>query len=358
MKKTLLALSLAVLGAILTACGTPSSNESTESNLPQAGDTKQLKNITISYGNHLGCSLYFIAKELGYFEENGLNVELVLNANAADAISAINSGKIDAASVGTTATLSSIAQNTDLVIYGGQMHEGSGIICKPEDKERYSDFQNYRGKTLGLVRMSTGDVVFRYGLVKAGLEIGKDVNIVELDSAASITEAVKKGEVDCGGSWIPNLANAEAQGLAIAMLSGEVIVNHPCATMVTSSKMMKENPDDYKQVHKALIKAFDVFENDPDKAIPLIQKYLELDTEVIKKDAYSRFSPNPEINETAVKEFWTAMKEIDYIQSDIDISKHIDSSAYDAAMKEMIQNNPDNEFYKEVAKGGYGSNAK
>ena len=34
-------------------------------------------------------------------------------------------------------------------------------------------------------------------------------------------------QVDCGGVWIPHLANAAAQGLAEPMLSGEVILNHP-----------------------------------------------------------------------------------------------------------------------------------
>lgn len=57
-----------------------------------------------------------------------------------------------------------------------------------------------------------------------------------------------------------------------------------------------------------------------DESIKMMQNYLELDTEVLRADAYSRYSPNPEINVDAVQTFWDAMNEIKYIDSLIWIS--------------------------------------
>ena len=147
-----------------------------------------------------------------------------------------------------------------------------------------------------------------------------------------------------------------AAGLAVAKLSGEVIVNHPCACMTALSSTLDKEPQIFIDMQKALIRAFDVYEHQPDVAIPLIQKYLQLDTEVIKADAYSRFSPNPEINRTAAHTFWDAMNEIGYIQSDLDIDKHLRTEFFETAIAELVKENPDNAFYKELAKGGYGSN--
>lgn len=189
--------------------------------------------MKIGIGYHLGCALFFVAQEAGYFEEYGLNVTLEPFGSGTDALAAMRSGTLDCVDLGSTSTFSLISQGAeDVRIFGGQMHEGSGIICLPENEERFSDFENYRGARLALVPMSTGDVVYRYGLTQAGLTYGPegsgaDVTLVELDSAAVVIEAVKKGEVDCGGVWIPHLANAASQGLSIAMLSGEVILNHP-----------------------------------------------------------------------------------------------------------------------------------
>jgi len=237
MKKKLLSvvLALSLLASLLSACSgggdpTPTPTADTPTPTPEALETIDMK---IGIGYHLGCALFFVAQEAGYFEEQGLNVELVPFDSSGDALAAMRSGQLDCADFGSTAAFSLISQGADdLRIFGGQMHEGSGIICLPENEERFSDIDNYKGATLGLVPMSTGDVVYRYGLSQAGLTYGPegsgaDVTIVELDSAAVVIEAVKKGEIDCGGVWIPHLANAASQGLSIAMLSGEVILNHP-----------------------------------------------------------------------------------------------------------------------------------
>ena len=237
MKKKLLSALLVVsmLLSLLAACSGGSSTPT-----PQPSDTPEptpevLEPIylKVGIGYHLGCALFFIAQEAGYFEEYGLDVELTPFSSAGDALAAMRSGDLDCADFGASAVFSLAAQGAeDVRIFGSQMHEGSGIICLPENEARFNDFANFKGAKLGLVPMSTGDVVYRYGLKQAGLTYGlegegADVTIVELDSAATVIEAVKKGEIDCGGVWIPHLANAASQGLSVCKLSGEVIPNHP-----------------------------------------------------------------------------------------------------------------------------------
>ena len=126
--------------------------------------------------------------------------------------------------------------------------------------------------------------------------------------------------------------------------------------MVSTSEVLAANPEAFVRLHKALIKAFDTFEQD--ESIKMMQNYLELDTEVLRADAYSRYSPNPEINVDAVQTFWDAMNEIKYIDSDLDIMDYVDETYYNTAMEQMLEENPDNTFYQELAKGGYGSNAE
>ena len=128
--------------------------------------------------------------------------------------------------------------------------------------------------------------------------------------------------------------------------------------MVSTSEVLAANPEAFVRLHKALIKAFDTVEHEQDESIKMMQNYLELDTEVLRADAYSRYSPNPEINVDAVQTFWDAMNEIKYIDSDLDIMDYVDETYYNTAMEQMLEENPDNTFYQELAKGGYGSNAE
>lgn len=128
--------------------------------------------------------------------------------------------------------------------------------------------------------------------------------------------------------------------------------------MATTSEAIARNREGFVRLHKALLKAFDTFEHDQDKSVEMMQKHLELDADVLKADAYGRYTPNPEINVKAVQTFWDAMNEIGYIDSDLNILDYIDESCYQEALKQMLEENPDNDFYKEVAKGGYGSHAE
>ena len=128
--------------------------------------------------------------------------------------------------------------------------------------------------------------------------------------------------------------------------------------MVSTSEVLAANPEAFVRLHKALIKAFDTFEHEQDESIKMMQNYLELDTEVLRADAYSRYSPNPEINVDAVQTFWDAMNEIKYIDSDLDIMDYVDETYYNTAMEQMLVENPDNTVFQELAKGGDGSNAE
>lgn len=216
---------------IFTACTKPKQEqaEDAKKDVEKVEDkpTTQPDRLRIGYLTMPGNVLYFIANEKGYFTDENLDVEMYMFKSGSEGISALISDKIDTGCFGTGAELSLLAKEAEISIFGGQMSQGSGIITKPDRVDEFKDFKNYKGKTLGLVRMSTGDVLFRTGLIEAGLEINKDVKIVELDSAASIIEAIKKDEIDAGGVWIPHIKNSELQGLKVAMYSGEVLKMHP-----------------------------------------------------------------------------------------------------------------------------------
>ncbi len=128
--------------------------------------------------------------------------------------------------------------------------------------------------------------------------------------------------------------------------------------MIALESSLQKNPEMYKNIHKALLKAYDLFEHDHETSIKDIQKYLELSEEVLETDAYGRYTPNPEINREACVEFWNNMNTIGYIESDEDINNYLYEDLYDQAVAEMVEENPDNDFYKEVQKGGYGSKAQ
>ena len=153
MKKSILA---GVLALILLLSFTACSN----SNEPQNPDEKLEKTeFNIGYLNSTAHLLAFVAKEEGYFEDEGLNVTLTQFSSAAELSSGLESGKLDVAFIGSVPTLTFQCKGHDLTIFGGAMTNGHGYVIKPEFTEGKSDWDIsiLKGRNVASVKNSVQD---------------------------------------------------------------------------------------------------------------------------------------------------------------------------------------------------------
>ena len=87
--------------------------------LASVSSTFAADKISIGYLSSTGQGKFFIAKDAGIFEKNGLDVTLVEFANSGDGIAAVRAGKLDAGAFGSLAPLIHIAQGADIRVIGG-----------------------------------------------------------------------------------------------------------------------------------------------------------------------------------------------------------------------------------------------
>ena len=315
--------------------------------IPESHAGRELKKFNVGYLASTGHAMYFIAKEKGYFEQEGLDVQLFLFTNSGEGLNAIAAGKLDAGSFGTAPPLVFLTKGVDLTIFGGQMSEGHGIVAKPDKAEQFKDLKSYKGKTIATVRLSTGDIVFRGGLHQAGLDWRKDVTIKELESPGAVLEAVKKGSVDAGILWPPFLTLAEQQGLKVARRSGDVLPGHTCCRQVALSRKVKSNEADYVNFVRALIRAHAFYKAYPDETVDMANKYVKIDKAVLKRDLYNGnlyLSPDPE--KAGVLTFWGYMNKAGYISSHENVEAHISTEIFRKALEGLIREYPNEKDYK------------
>ena len=307
------------------------------------------KEVRLGYLPTSGHALTFVAKEQGFFAEQGLDVQLSQFPNSADGYNALTAGKLDIIAMGSTAPAVYIAKGIDLKYIGGLMGEGAAVIAKPERADELSDIKNFIGKTIATVRMSTGDVVFRSALHDAGINWSTDVTIQELKSPSIVLDAVKTGKVDAGIVWLPYQQVAEAQGLKIVQYSDSYYPGHPCCRFVATSDKLGQDRETYVKFEKALIKAYDYIKTNPDESVADVQKYVDFDKTVISDSIFSEhFNYSPDPNKKAIEQWWNLLNTIGYINSDESIEQHVDTSVYKQALDELITESPDNENYKEL----------
>jgi len=306
--------------------------------------------IRQGYMASTGHSLIFIAKEKGFFEEEGLDVQLYEFSTGPEGLTALIADKIDVQSGGVAQPLEFINKEKDLQVIGGMMSGGSAAIAKNQqlaDSLR-NDPKKYEGLTVAAVKMSTSDVAIKSALKEQGMDLTK-INFAYFRTAADVVKAVKTGKADADLVWPPFQYTAQQQGLAIVKHSNEYLPNHPCCRVITTSAKLNENPDKWVKYERALIKAYNFYKNDPDGTTAVVGKYVKMDPAVLKQALYDgHLSLSPVPNKKGTIEFWKHVEAIGYSKLDpnVDLSKHIGTSIYKKALDQLSSQFPNNANYQ------------
>ncbi|MGJ7922165.1 ABC transporter substrate-binding protein [Neobacillus sp. LXY-4] len=329
----------------LTACGTA------EKTATKNGEEKKY-HLSVGYLKANGAPLVDIAIQEGYFEKENLEVELVPFNASTDGINALQANKIDIGlTFGTSTPLAFISQGADLDIIGGYMEGGHPIYVPEKDKDQYKNFADYKGKTIGTVRLSVPDIVYRSALKKAGLDLEKDVNIVEFKTMANLIEAAGSGKVDVAFASTGFLTKAQAAGLAPVAWSNDVQPGHVCCRVVSRGDISKEDAEAYKKFVKGIIQAERVKLETPEKAVEVSKERLKVDEKTVNEIVNEKHLVNSaDPNKKQVVKMWEQMKDLGYVQDEkgVDINKHFNLTFYEDALNELIKEHPEDEYYQKT----------
>jgi len=343
-KKAICLVLVLLLTLLAVGCG-----KTQVSGTKNAGEPADKIKFNVGYLPAVGHVLYFVAQEKGFFDQEGLDVELFQFTNSGEGLNAIKSGKLDTGSFGTAAPLTFIAKGTPFVIYGGMQSEGHGVVTKPAQAERFKTPQGFVGAKVATVRLATGDAVWRYGLSQAGIDWKSQVTIQELDSPAAVLEAVKKGSADAGLVWVPFTEMAEQQGLKTVQWSTQFLDGHVCCRLVALESNIREKQEGFVRFSRALIRAYDFYLNDQQETVEILSKYVKLDKALLEKAAYSgHIHSIPDPDKRRVEAFWNAMRGAGYIQSEQDIGKSVDTQIYQQALSQLRARYPQNKTYLQL----------
>lgn len=291
-------------------------------------------------------ALMILAKELGYYEEEGVDVEFVNLQSAPEAINAIQVGKLDVVPVSIVPPLNFISQGSDLVIYGGTAAEGHEIIAKPERAEEFKDFKNFKGKNVGVIRLDTADIVTRAKIREAGVDTFTEINYIELDSWPSVIEAVKKGAVDVGFTSSEFARRAEAQGLKSVKKVASYQPNYVCCRQTAGGASIREYRNDYVALQRANIRAYKFYKTQKEKTIEILMKHSGQSYEFVNTNVYEDAPPlSPDPSKNRIVDFYGYLKEEGIINSDVDVSKNIDITIYQDALEQIIKKYPNDAEY-------------
>ncbi|WP_170008083.1 ABC transporter substrate-binding protein [Bacillus fonticola] len=259
MKRLFLLIILSVVSVVLAACGSNEENASGEG----TGEK-----VRIGYINVMDDAPAMVAEDAGYYEEEGLDAELVLFDSGTDLIKAIVNGDLDAGVLGATNAVSWAAQGADLKIVGGAQMGYHSILVN-EDSGIQS-IEDLKGKRLATQKQgSTADIVLNgVTLTDAGLT-RDDIEMTYVSPAVAV-QSLQAGRVDAAFLFEPYDRLARIQGGVRELYEIGAEWPFPCMVVITSGDAADNNRDVVNKILDAQSKAVDLLENDPAQAAELI----------------------------------------------------------------------------------------
>ncbi|MEE5992957.1 MAG: ABC transporter substrate-binding protein [Oscillospiraceae bacterium] len=319
--------------------------------------TGELEKTTFELG-HLNSTahlLAFVAKEEGFFDEEGLTVNLTQFSSAGELATGLESGKLDVAFIGSVPSLTFQSQGHDLTIFGGAMTNGHGYVIKSEFTKDTDEkgVALLKGRNVASVKNSVQDAELQLLLADAGIEIGEGedkVNIVYFDSQKDAYSALANASIDAASVYSPYASLAASQGYEIVYRCSEepLLHNQPCCRQVADTSALTNNPNSYVAFEKALIKAYKFSQENEDATVADVKKYIDIEEDFIRTEVYGGYgASNPDPDKQGTVALKDSIVQLGYTE-DYDIDFLYNTKIYETALKSLLSENPDDSIYKEL----------
>ena len=186
----------------------------------------------------------YVALDNGYFEDEGLNIELSVGNGADKSMTALLSDSADIALLGTEAGIYVINEGRENSVKAfAQLTQRAGnFLISRTDGENF-DWESLRGKSvIGGRKGGMPELVLEYVLKQKGLE--NDVEIINNISFESTAGAFAADVGDFTVEFEPTATSLEQEGVGyVAASLGTECGFVPYTVYMASSKFMEENPE-------------------------------------------------------------------------------------------------------------------
>lgn len=353
-RKSLLLVLIMACIMVMTACGSSSGGDKAEA--IKVSDEKETLTVARP-GLDIKIAPIIVASELGYYEEENLDLKFEQVADLATGLTSVSKGDIDVLPFGCIPSCSFISQGTDVVIFGGTIAEGSECITLKKNADKYKEAKDFKGAKIGCFRMETGHMVMKGWLREQGIDVEKDVEWIYLDSAASEVEAVRKGEVDlCFVNSGYGYVAQQNDDVKVAFKVGDYVENFPCCRMTTNRAAVEEKASPLVKFMVANLRAYEVIKNDKKTAVKCLADYSGQPEEYVENVIYGTDSYDAPMiidldpSTKSVADFYETMKlngDID-AETTYDINDYMDTSIYENALQIMMDRDADNTLWKDL----------
>lgn len=233
----------------------------------------------------------------GWFEEAGLNVELLQYQNGAYEMDGFLAGQLDMGYLGAApALVKSVNQGIGVTVLAAANSEGSSLeVLKSEyDAGHVTNITDLVGKTIYHPGPSTvQNFLLRLALNQSGMSI-EDVTlqVARVQDMADLLTPEAPAYI----AWEPHPSlSAYEQRTVPLMLSGEIWSQHPCCVVAAENNFLADNPEIVQTVVDIHVRAQDWILDNPVDALAIAVDWLGIEESPVET-AFNRITYNYTLN--------------------------------------------------------------
>lgn len=198
---------LATVALALSACGSPAAAPPGQSGTSAAGGDGTKVTIGIGGQTLLTYLPTTLAQQLGYYKDEGLNVDLQDLQGGSKALTAMIGGSTNVTSGYYEHTIQMQAKNQPIKAFVdvGQS-SGLALLVAPKNEGKIKSIADLKGKNVGVTAPgSSTDMFIKFLLAKSGLQ-QTDAAVSAIGAGSSAVAAVEQGQVDAAVMLEPDIS--------------------------------------------------------------------------------------------------------------------------------------------------------
>jgi NitT/TauT family transport system substrate-binding protein len=289
MKKSILVFCLAILA--LTIYLLKVNNKST----PQVLGTKQtVEKFRLGVNTWVGYGPFWLAQEKGFFQEQGLEVDITVIEDSFQRKAAVLNHSIDG--LGDTVDLLVLARDQkvpSVAVMQIDLSNGADGIVSTSEINSISDL---KGKKIAVQKNFVSESFLYYLLKQNGMS-PEDVNIIDMEAGAAGAAFLAK-QVDVAVTFEPWMSKAkERPGGKILTTSKDV--NGVISDILTIDETyLKNHPEALKKFMRGWFKALDFIKSNPGESNEIMTKHYNATTAEFAELISGVYWPNLTENQT------------------------------------------------------------
>jgi NitT/TauT family transport system substrate-binding protein len=206
---------VAVWAALAVGCG---GGDDGQGSAGEGGDGAAATSgrVLLSFTESIYWMPLLVAKEQGYFEDEGIQVETEATEGSGFVTQQIIAGNVDYGWAAAADDVVAFSKDESLRALSCNPPQNIFLITVPEESD-IQDVADLHGKTLGITEAGGGEEpIVNAALGDTGLERNEDVRILPIGAAGPQSlNAIRSGQVDAYASSYPDISALRAEGLEL-----------------------------------------------------------------------------------------------------------------------------------------------